>query len=69
MECLKTQHVKCMSPVEIDIYALVFGVAKRFRLCRGIIVVLGTVVTTPDIVLWTREGLFTSFDTFRSHCR
>ena len=40
MECLKTQHVKRMSPGEIYIYVLVFGVAKRFGLCRCFVVVL-----------------------------
>jgi hypothetical protein len=61
----ENKHVKSMSPLEIDIYVLVFGVTKRFRLCRCIIVVFRTVVTTPDIVLWIREGLFMSSDAFR----
>ena len=69
MECLKTQHVKCMSPGEIDIYVLVFGVAKRFGLRRCFVVVLRTVVTAPDVVLWIREGLFTSSNAFRGLCR
>ena len=58
-----------MFPVEIDIYVLVLGVAKCFCLCGCFIVVLRTVVTTPDVVLWIREGLFTSSDAFRSLCR
>ena len=44
-------YVKSMFPVEIDIHGHVFGVAKSLRLCRCFIVMLRTVVTTPDIVL------------------
>ena len=68
MECLKTQHVKYMFPVGMDKCVLVFGVAKRFLPCRCF-VVFRTVVTTPDVVLWIREGLFTSSDAFRGLCR
>ena len=68
MDCLQVEQMKCF-PVKIEGYVLKFSyMTECFCLGCGIVVVLRTVITTPDMVLGIRGRVVHVSDRFRYLC-
>ena len=67
MECLQVEQMKCF-PVKMEGYVLFSYMTECFCLGCGIVVVLRTVITTPDMVLGIRGRVVHVSDRFRYLC-